>query len=88
MQAAVRAIQRWSIGKLIVICLAWFVLSNFALVALSLVWVTWAMDVGAGSGGIGAVSAGFAPGLFVLISVLPPLVFAAIWIAGKASTRK
>jgi hypothetical protein len=79
----IAAIRRWTLARLLVFCAAWVVVSFVALVAYSFASMTWAVDVGQGSGGIGAVSVGIVPALFVLICLFPPTVAVVIWAVGR-----
>ena len=76
-----RAIRHWSFSKLLVVCAAWIVVSVTLLVASTFMWFLWLeRPANAGSGGVGAVSVGIIPELFIVVAVLPVLTMIVLWV--------
>jgi hypothetical protein len=76
----VRALQQWSFAQVLLVSLAWVVLT-VALAAAYIYLQIRAAMVASGSGGIGAVSTGLGP-LIIILAILmgPPAVLMTAWL--------
>jgi hypothetical protein len=77
-------LRSWTVMRLLLVSVAVFVVGVVLCFAAILLQATWNIDMGSGSGGIGAVSLGM--NAFVLaVPFLPPLLLLALWLKARRS---
>ena len=76
-------LRRWSLLKLVLVCVAWLAVCILAPIASMAVMFLFLTMSDSGSGGIGAVSSGF-PILPVVFG--PMIVLVALWIVAKRTS--
>jgi hypothetical protein len=72
----------WTVLRLLLVGAAVFVASVVLCVAAIILQATWNVDIGPGSGGIGAVSVGI-NAFVVAIPFVPPLLLLALWLKAR-----
>jgi hypothetical protein len=83
MEKFLRRVRGWTFLRLMLVCAGWFVLCVVVLIAWGIAELYWvgAFSAGAGSGGIGAVSAGLPEALIELAMVFVPIVaLVSVWV--------
>ena len=72
------SLRSWSLGRVLLVCVGWIVLSLVAIV-LWMLQSLWIANSGTGSGGIGAVSIGI-NALVLAVPVAPPIALIVAWL--------
>jgi hypothetical protein len=75
-----RALRHWSLARVLVVSVAWFLLSLAGLLYLAL--RSFSADFGEGSGGVAMVSVGFNT-ITLMIPVVPPIVLIVAWLIAR-----
>jgi hypothetical protein len=79
-----KRLRSWSLMRLLLAAAASFVLGVALCVAVVVLQATWNIDIGSGSGGIGAVSVGVS-GLLLVVPFVPPILLLALWLKARRS---
>jgi hypothetical protein len=78
-----KPLREWSLGRVLLVCAGWVVLSLALIAFWIFVQIAWTAHIGSGSGGIDAVSIGISE-LMLAIPVAPPIVLLLAWLFARA----
>jgi hypothetical protein len=78
------SLREWSFARVVLVSVAWVILCVVALLLPLLLDIVRTMNGGSGSGGVAAVSVGFAE-VDLLIPLLPPIALFGAWVIARRS---